>query len=124
LASTIRSGPALVEMCRSIGDATSQRRLNCQSDRSKSDVGNVDFKLAVVLRSNGFEPKGSFIAMPDVPQPDVPRWIGLGGMVLVLVLCGSALSGLLWLTVLLMIAGLALVVLENRYQRGLIGTTS
>lgn len=42
-------------------------------------------------------------------------------MVLVLVLCGSALSGLLWLTVLLMIAGVALVVLENRYQRGLIG---
>jgi hypothetical protein len=100
-----------------------QRRLNCQFDCSKSDGGDVDFKLAVVLRSNGFEPKGSFIAMPDVPQPDVPRWIGLGGMVLVLVLCGSALSGLLWLTVLLMIAGLALVVLENRYQRGLTGTT-
>jgi hypothetical protein len=85
------------------------------------DVGDVDFKLAIVLRSNGFEPKGSFIAMSDVLQPDVPRWIGLGGMVLVLVLCGSALAGLLWLTVLLMIAGLALVVLESRYQRGLMG---
>jgi hypothetical protein len=111
--------PIVASFRRRVKDA-SQRQLNCQS---KSDVGNVDFKLAVVLRSNGFEPKGSFIAMPDVPQPDVPRWIGLGGMLLVLVLCGSALSGLLWLTVLLMIAGLALVVLENRYQRGLIGTT-
>jgi membrane-bound ClpP family serine protease len=60
--------------------------------------------------------------MPDVPEPDVPRWIGLVGMVLVLVLCGSALAGLLWLTALLMIVGIAMVVLESRYQRGLIGT--
>jgi membrane-bound ClpP family serine protease len=60
--------------------------------------------------------------MSDVPQPDVPRWIGLGGMVLVLVLCGSALAGLLWVTALLMIAGLAMVALENRYQRGLTAT--
>jgi membrane-bound ClpP family serine protease len=42
--------------------------------------------------------------------------------VLVLVLCGAALGGQVWLAVLLMIAGVALVVLENRYQRGLIGT--
>jgi membrane-bound ClpP family serine protease len=62
------------------------------------------------------------VPQPDGPQPDVPRWIGLGGMVLVLVLCGSALAGQLWLTTLLIIAGVALVVLENRYQRGLIGT--
>ncbi len=60
--------------------------------------------------------------MSDVPQSDVPRWIGLVGMVLVLVLCGSALAGQLWLTTLLIIAGIAMVVLENRYQRGLIGT--
>jgi membrane-bound ClpP family serine protease len=60
--------------------------------------------------------------MTYVPEPDVPRWIGLVGMVLVLVLCGSALAGQLWLTVLLMAAGIALVVLESRYQRGLIGT--
>jgi membrane-bound ClpP family serine protease len=60
--------------------------------------------------------------MSDVPQPDVPHWIGLVGMVLVLVLCGAALGGQVWLAVLLMIAGVALVVLENRYQRGLIGT--
>ena len=43
-------------------------------------------------------------------------------MVLVLVLCGAALGGQVWLAVLLMIAGVALVVLENRYQRGLIAT--
>jgi membrane-bound ClpP family serine protease len=42
--------------------------------------------------------------------------------VLVLVLCGSALAGLLWLTALLMIVGIAMVVLESRYQRKLIGT--
>jgi membrane-bound ClpP family serine protease len=59
--------------------------------------------------------------MPDVPQPDVPHWIGLVGMVLVLVLCGAALAGQVWLAVLLMMAGIAMVVLENRYQRGLIG---
>jgi membrane-bound ClpP family serine protease len=59
--------------------------------------------------------------MSDVPQPDVPRWIGLVGMVLVLVLCGSALGGQVLLTVLLMIVGVAMVVLEDRYQRGLIG---
>jgi membrane-bound ClpP family serine protease len=60
--------------------------------------------------------------MSDVPQPDVPQWIGLVGMVLVLVLCGAALGGQVWLAVVLMIVGIALVVLENRYQRGLIGT--
>jgi membrane-bound ClpP family serine protease len=60
--------------------------------------------------------------MSNVPQPDVPHWIGLAGMVLVLVLCGAALGGQVWLTVLLMIVGIAMVVLENRYQRGLIGT--
>jgi membrane-bound ClpP family serine protease len=59
--------------------------------------------------------------MPDVHQPDVPHWIGLVGMVLVLVLCGAALAGQVWLAVLLMMAGIAMVVLENRYQRGLIG---
>jgi membrane-bound ClpP family serine protease len=61
--------------------------------------------------------------MTSVPEPDVPRWIGLVGMVLVLVLCGSALAGQLWLTTLLIIAGIAFVVLESRYQRGLIGTS-
>ena len=60
--------------------------------------------------------------MSDVPQPDVPRWIGLVGMVLVLVLCGAALGGQLWLTALLMAVGIGMVVLEDRYQRGLMGT--
>jgi membrane-bound ClpP family serine protease len=42
-------------------------------------------------------------------------------MVLVLALCGFAFAGQVVLTILLIIAGLALVVLENRYERGLIG---
>jgi hypothetical protein len=68
-------------------------------------------------RSNGCEPKGRFIAM----QHDVPRWIGLVGMVLVLALCGFAFAGQVLFTILLIIASVALVVLENRYERGLIG---
>jgi membrane-bound ClpP family serine protease len=54
---------------------------------------------------------------------DVPRWIGLVGMVLVLALCGFAFAGQVVLTILLIIAGLALVVLENRYERGLLGVS-
>jgi membrane-bound ClpP family serine protease len=72
---------------------------------------------AVALRSSGCEPKGRFIAM----QHDVPRWIGLVGMVLVLALCGFAFAGQVLFTVLLIIASVALVVLENRNERGLIG---
>jgi hypothetical protein len=49
---------------------------------------------------------------------EVPRWIGLVGMVLVLALCGFALAGQVLLTLLLMIASVALVVLENRCERG------
>jgi membrane-bound ClpP family serine protease len=51
----------------------------------------------------------------------VPRWIGQVGIVLGLILCGAFLGGQLWLAVILMIVGLALVVLENRYERGLVG---
>ena len=54
---------------------------------------------------------------------DVPRWIGLVGMVLVLALCGFAFAGQVLLTVLLIIASVALVVLENRYERGLMGAS-
>jgi membrane-bound ClpP family serine protease len=54
-------------------------------------------------------------------QHDVPRWIGLVGMVLVLARCGFAFAGQVLFTVLLIIASVALVVLENRYERGLIG---
>jgi membrane-bound ClpP family serine protease len=55
-------------------------------------------------------------------MPDVPRWIGHVGLVLALLLCGTALAGQLWLAVLLMIPSFALVVLESRCERGLIGT--
>jgi hypothetical protein len=46
--------------------------------------------------------------------------VGLVGLVLALLLCGSALAGQLWLAVLLMISCFALVIVENRYGRGLI----
>jgi hypothetical protein len=52
----------------------------------------------------------------------VPHWVGLVGLVLALLLCGSALAGQLWLAVLLMIPCFALVIVENRYERGLMGT--
>jgi hypothetical protein len=42
-------------------------------------------------------------------------------MVLVLALCGFAFAGQVVLTILLIMAGLAMVVLENRYERGLMG---
>ena len=54
-------------------------------------------------------------------MPHVPRWTGHVGIVLGLILCGAFLGGQLWLAVLLMIPGFALVVLENRYERGLMG---
>jgi len=60
---------------------------------------------------------GEIIAMPHVPH-----WIGLVGLLLSFVLCGSILAGQLWLFVLLIVLGLALVVVESRYARGLIGT--
>jgi membrane-bound ClpP family serine protease len=52
----------------------------------------------------------------------VPHWVGVVGLVLALLVCGTALAGLLWLTVLLMIPAFALVIVESRYERGLIGT--
>lgn len=51
----------------------------------------------------------------------VPHWIGLVGMVLALILCGAALGGDLWFALFLLIPCFALVILENRYERGLIG---
>jgi hypothetical protein len=52
----------------------------------------------------------------------VPTWIGSAGFVLSMVICGAFLGGAWWLAILLLIPGFALVVLENRYERGLIGT--
>jgi membrane-bound ClpP family serine protease len=52
----------------------------------------------------------------------VPRWIGFAGFVLALIFCMSFLAGQLWGAIALLIPGFALVVLENRYERGLIGS--
>jgi hypothetical protein len=52
----------------------------------------------------------------------VPHWIGYAGFVLSMIFCVSFLAGQLWLAVLLGIPCIALIVLENRYERGLIGT--
>jgi hypothetical protein len=64
----------------------------------------------------GNRPQHAMIAMPHVP-----RWIGHVGIVPGLILCGAFLGGQLWLAVLLMIVGPALVLLGNRYERGLVG---
>jgi len=55
-------------------------------------------------------------------MPHVPNWIGFVGLLLSLILCGSLLAAQLWLFILMIVLGLALVVVENRYERGLIGT--
>jgi hypothetical protein len=52
----------------------------------------------------------------------VPNWIGHTGLVLALIFCGAFLGGLLWVAVPLLIPLFALIVLENRYERGLMGT--
>ena len=50
----------------------------------------------------------------------VPQWIGLVGLVLMLIFCGAFLAGMLWMAVPLLIPLFALFVLEYRYERGLI----
>jgi|307.fasta_scaffold28881_3 hypothetical protein len=55
---------------------------------------------------------------------DVPGWIGFVGLVLMLILCGAFLGGQLWFAIFLLIPCFALVVLENRYERALMGTRS
>jgi hypothetical protein len=51
-------------------------------------------------------------------MPHTPHWIGHVGLVLSLILCGSLLASQLWLFILTVVLGLALVVVENRYDRG------
>jgi hypothetical protein len=53
---------------------------------------------------------------------DVPRWVGSVGLVLMFIFCTAFLGGYLWLFVLLLIPCAALVVIENRYERGLLAT--
>jgi membrane-bound ClpP family serine protease len=47
----------------------------------------------------------------------VPHWIGAVGFVVMMVFLLAFLGGALWLAVLLLIPGFALVLLEIRYQR-------
>ena len=66
---------------------------------------------------------GKWAATPgEIAMPHVPNWIGFVGLLLSLILCGSLLAAQLWLFILMIVLGLALVVVENRYERGLIGT--
>ena len=54
----------------------------------------------------------------------VPSWIGAVGFVLMMIFCGAFLGGQLWFAISVLIPCFALVVLESRYERGLIGTRS
>ena len=54
-------------------------------------------------------------------MPYVPRWIGYLGFVVALIFCAAFLGGGWWIAILLLIPSFALVVLENRYERGLMG---
>jgi membrane-bound ClpP family serine protease len=54
-------------------------------------------------------------------MPYVPPWIGHVAFVLCLIFCGSFLGGAWWFALLLLIPAFGLVVLENRYERGLMG---
>jgi hypothetical protein len=54
----------------------------------------------------------------------VPSWIGAVGFVLMMIFCGAFLGGQLWFAIFVLIPCFALVVLENRYEQGLIGTRS
>jgi membrane-bound ClpP family serine protease len=49
----------------------------------------------------------------------MPHWIGLVGLVLSLIFCGAFLAGIPLLAVIFLLLCFALVVLENRYERGL-----
>jgi hypothetical protein len=52
-------------------------------------------------------------------MPQVPHWIGFVGLLLSLIMCGALLADQLWLFILLVVLGLALVRLESRYARGI-----
>jgi hypothetical protein len=52
----------------------------------------------------------------------VPNWIGQTGLVMGLLFCGSFLGQVPLLAMLFLVLGFALVVVENRYERGLMGT--
>ena len=51
----------------------------------------------------------------------VPNWIGLVGLVAMLIFCGSFLAQIPLLAMVLLVVGIAMVVLENKYERGTMG---
>jgi hypothetical protein len=53
---------------------------------------------------------------------DVPKWVGITGLVLALIFCGAFLAQAPLVAMFFLVLCVALVVLENRYERGLMGT--
>jgi hypothetical protein len=53
---------------------------------------------------------------------DVPNWVGLVGLVLMLCFCGSFLGQVPLLAMIFLLLSFAMFVVENRYERGLMGT--
>ncbi len=51
----------------------------------------------------------------------VPKWIGQVGLVAMLIFCGSFLAQIPLLAMVLLVVGIAMVVLENKYERGTMG---
>jgi hypothetical protein len=60
-------------------------------------------------------PAREIIAMPQ----QVPHWIGFVGLALSLLMCGALLANQLWVFILLVVLGLALVRLEIKYGQGI-----
>ena len=48
----------------------------------------------------------------------VPHWIGQVALVAMLIFCGSFLAQIPLLAMLFLVVGIAMVVLENRHERG------
>ena len=48
----------------------------------------------------------------------IPHWIGQVGLVMMLLFCGSFLGQVPLLAMIFLLLGFAMVVLENRYERG------
>jgi hypothetical protein len=57
-------------------------------------------------------------------MPYVPGWVGNLGFVLVMIFCLSIFANQFWLILVTLIACFVMVVVENRYERGLMGGNS
>jgi hypothetical protein len=51
----------------------------------------------------------------------MPQWIGQVGLVAMLLFCGAFLAQVPLLALVFLAAGIAVVVLENKYERGMTG---